>query len=233
MPRTRPNPYSGKHGTLLRIGLSDPKAAPAAKPSEKAKDPSASPGNNGRDSNRRGDGPPSTSYARGSKEKAIQIASSPQLLEEAIQTHDKNIYSAGHSKVRLNQEALWDDISFAASEQRPIQLTADILCRNISVLRAARFRSAMAVASVAKFRHIELEHPWTPALQRQWDKSQRAVHRGMGPAAHAAPFPLGGSIRAKRNGKCHSSGWPFASSTRDQNRMLVAPPGDRVGKLLH
>ncbi len=190
MPRSRPNPYSGKHGTLIRIGLSDPTIPPGTSVTPQIGDPSTSTGKSQVESNRRGDGPPATSYARGSKDKAIQIASNPLLLNDAIMAHDRNVYSSGHTKVRLNHEALWDDISFAASEQRPSQLTTEILRRNVSVLRAARFRSTMAVASVAKFRHIELEHPWTPALQRQWDKSQRAVNRGLGPAANAAPFPL-------------------------------------------
>jgi hypothetical protein len=188
MPRNRFNPYSGKHGSLLRIGLSEPSQAPASKePLQATGSGSKTPA----PISRRGDGPPCTKYARGSKESAIEIASNPDKVQEAINAHNANVFSSGHAKVRQNQEELWDDISEAASGKRPIQLTAETMCRNISILRASKFRSAMAIASVAKFRHIEHEFPWTPALQRQWDKSQKAVHRGLGPAAHASPFPLG------------------------------------------
>jgi hypothetical protein len=67
----------------------------------------------------------------------------------------------------------------------------------------------MAIASVAKFRHIEHEFPWTPALQRQWDKSQKAVNRGLGPAAHASPFPLGEASKLNDNKDPLSPGGPL------------------------
>jgi hypothetical protein len=80
------------------------------------------------------------------------------------------------------------------------------MCTNISILKASKSRSAMAIASVAKFRHIEHECPWTPALQRQWDKSQKALHRGLGQSAHASPVPPGEASKLDSSGPISPTG---------------------------
>jgi len=120
----------------------------------------------------------------------MEIARDPDLRSAAVASHQSAIFTKEHVKVRNSQEALWDDVCKEITGTVCSKLTPQLLRQIISVLRAAKYRSVMTIASVAKFRHIEEGYEWTQALDRQWRMSQRAVSRGLGPNAHAEPFPL-------------------------------------------
>eukprot|EP00969_Alexandrium_andersonii_P143714 6355098-Alexandrium_andersonii.AAC.1 len=60
----------------------------------------------------------------------------------------------------------------------------------LRVLRAAGYRSAPSILSVAKQAHVKAGHPWTDALALAQREANRAATRGLGPPKQSEPFPL-------------------------------------------
>ena len=140
-------------------------------------------------SGRRGDAPLVRGYRRGSRETALAIAGNPQLLRGAVSSLDEHAYAATTRGPRASRAGLWQDI-VAAAGFHPLDLTVDSFRAGVAALRAAGFRTAMAIADQAVADARERGVAVGPALSRAIAKARRACKRGLGPPRHTAAFPV-------------------------------------------
>jgi hypothetical protein len=95
-----------------------------------------------------------------------------------------------HAKVRQNQEELWDDIS-RGHGQKPIQLTAETMCRNASMAKRKipiRWRSQVWQVQTHRARVS-----WTPHYKE--DNGMNPAVPRFGASSTRITLPLGGNIK--------------------------------------
>ena len=137
----------------------------------------------------RADAPPVLPYRRGDRAAALAVASDPVALRAAVQSLDGAAFAATSAAPRASRAALWADVLRAAGFSAD-DLSVPAVQAGIAALRAAGYRSAMAVADQVICDARERGFAPGPALRRTIDKARRACRRGLGPVRHTAPLPL-------------------------------------------
>ena len=84
------------------------------------------------------------SYSRGSRERALAIASDPVAVRQAEQALENDEYAAGSRAAQNARQKLWDEICERMGVHDPLQLTPQLVRKAAGVLRAAGYRTAMA-----------------------------------------------------------------------------------------
>ena len=125
---------------------------------------------------------------RGSLQR-IGIEPSPPLASDAPpldlaavdEAFLRDRWAATSQAPRESRWVTWQKLA-ARRGLAPLPLTRESLFAVGALLKAAGYRSASQYFSVARQKHSEAGHEWTPELQEARAQSLRSINRGIGPA---------------------------------------------------
>ena len=95
----------------------------------------------------RSDQPSAKAYSTGSRDKALHIAASPELRQEAINVLNAQMWAKTARGPRQSRENLWNAIASTAGFHDPRDLTPQLLTTVTAILVQAGYRSTPAVVS--------------------------------------------------------------------------------------
>ena len=152
-----------------------------------------------------------TSYARGSKRAALQLAECPALVAAAAIELKDRIYSKTNRSTLENKLDTWIQVATKAGYTDPFALNVDMIYSVAAVLWKANYRSIDTYLSVARQEMILTHGSLPEPMAIHFKRISRAAARGRGPAKQASEFPferlqeLDDSESALvRGGPCHS-----------------------------
>ena len=76
---------------------------------------------------RRGDAPPLYQYTRGSRVRALEIASDPEALRQAVVSFEEAEFAAGTRNAAQARKRLWSEICEAMGDLDPTVMTPDLV----------------------------------------------------------------------------------------------------------
>jgi hypothetical protein len=151
-------------------------------------EPNTPPGDLAR--SRRQSAPQLQPYTRGNKAAAVSIAADPALRSLAIASLESQRYATTARSGRASRALLWQEVVLTAKLGDPNSPTADMVFGAVAILRAAGYRSAVAIADqavlTAKLRDITVP----PAVNIALRDARRASQRGQGPPRKSEPVPV-------------------------------------------
>ena len=138
----------------------------------------------------RSDQPCAKAYSTGSRDKALHIAASSELRQEAIELLNAQMWAKTARGPRQSRENLWNTIASTAGFQDPRDLTPLLLTTVTAILVQAGYRSTPAIVSQAVTSFKRKGGVWCDTLDLARQDALRAARRGIGPPQRSAPFPL-------------------------------------------
>ena len=126
--------------------------------------------------------------ARGSTQKALEVAKSEELMKKARMDFGELVYAKSTAAAKDSKTKLFVQIAEARNLQ-PFPLTPPTIVEVAAVLRAAEFASGATYLSEAKQLHVRKGFPWTEDLDLAMQDSERALTRALGPVLKAAEVP--------------------------------------------
>ena len=138
----------------------------------------------------RSDQPSAKAYLTGSPDKALHIAASSELRQEAIELLNAQMWAKTARGPRQSRENLWNTIASTAGFQDPRDLTPLLLTTVTAILVQAGYRSTPAIVSQAVTSFKRKGGVWCDTLDLARQDALRAARRGIGPPQRSAPFPL-------------------------------------------
>jgi hypothetical protein len=139
---------------------------------------------------RRGDDMSIRQRARGDKQLALAIASSPSHTAKALQLIQDRSYATSGKLARESKFRTWEHVASRMGLPDPYTLSP----RNIKTMGGmvvmANYRSAVQYVEQARLRSVVLGRTWTDNMQLAFEKVERASNRGIGPPRATAPYPV-------------------------------------------
>lgn len=126
---------------------------------------------------------------RGSARLALDIASSSERTDLAVNQFETLIYNSSTVASKESYFNLWTSICHALKFP-PLPVTKDSLIQVAAILRAAGYRAAMTYVYEARSRHIRAGFAWPSSLDSVVADCRRASKRALGPASRAEEIRL-------------------------------------------
>ena len=156
----------------------------------------------GRGYEKRPDQPVVKKFKRGSMDLALSAATTDASKREALDDLRANFFSKSNDEPREIQWKRWLQFHGAWFGPRapPLPLSVVKVEAIASMFRKGKYRSYHNYIGRARDEHVAQGFPMPPDLVRMIRVTIRAVERGQGPAAQAAPYPLDrvASLRSRR-----------------------------------
>lgn len=126
---------------------------------------------------------------RGSARLALDIASSSERTDLAVNQFEMLIYNSSTVASKESYFNLWTSICHAL-KLPPLPVTKDSLIQVAAIRRAAGYRAAMTYVYEARSRHIRAGFAWPFSLDSVVADCRRASKRALGPASRAEEIRL-------------------------------------------
>eukprot|EP00435_Cladocopium_sp_Y103_P010609 s3357_g2.t1 len=131
---------------------------------------------------------PCKERARGSAAKALQVASSEKLMQQARINYGEFKYAKSTAIAKESKAKLVVQIAEARNLE-PFPLTPAVIGEVGAVLRAADFASGASYLNEAKQLHLRKGFEWDNALDLAMQDAERALTRALGPVVKAEEIP--------------------------------------------
>ena len=140
---------------------------------------------------------PTINYTRrGDKKKALEVASDPGLLQEALESYDRDVKSTNDTSqyyvktwTELHEAVKWAEL--ALDEHEPLLPLTAVKIRVVgSALKAGGYRSTKKYLSAIKQVHTERGYKWSELLELSSRRFTAATTRGIGPDRQSEPLCL-------------------------------------------
>jgi hypothetical protein len=129
-------------------------------------------------------------YARGSKQTALNIAMDPTLRSGAVASFRRAIYASSSTTMRATKKETWRQVAEAAGFSDPFTLTTELIETVAGILKASNYRSAGTYLSIASQSHITKHGDLSADLELAITNARRSARRGLGPSKHTKELPF-------------------------------------------
>ena len=151
---------------------------------------------------------------RGDKKLALEVASNPQLLDEAIQEYRAEVYSAGDTSTYYIKT--WSDIHRVINwsalgldgHDEVLPLTPDKITAVGAAIKKARYKGPKKYMTAIKQHHIAAGWPWSDLLAQAAHRYNLTTTRGLGPSRQSEPLPFGRLAQLDLDEKCFKQKMP-------------------------
>ena len=139
----------------------------------------------------RSDAPLVKPYGRADRQRALEVASSNELLHDAVITLRRDAVANSARRSRQSLLSTWTTIHNACCPDLPVFPLVPASIERISAsLKSGGYRSARNYIARAKDEHLAQGHHWSDLLARASRVAIRSCERGQGPPSRQVPFDL-------------------------------------------